>query len=384
MSGRRRRAGGWALGSALVVVGCSEPAAPEAGAAQGSPAAAGATKDAAQGVKAAEPELDEASLPGSIYFVSERDGNLEAYRWRAGAGPERLTDDPGSDFVAEIDPKGSGWTRVVTLDGDSPEAHRERLWWMPTEGEPVAIGVEGRRARGPSWAPDRSFVVFESSAEGAFSDVWRWSRDDGALSRLTRTEHGAFEPAVSPDGRSIAYVSTHDGNPELYLMGADGSEPRRLTEWRRDDMAPRWSPDGKRLAFLRREQGGERLFVLELHEGGRVSEQRLLPTEPGEQVIHADHGWSPDGRHLVLTEHRPRQAPRVVTVELESRSPRPLSPASLRATMPSWSPDGRFVAFAGTEEDPDALDLYVASVADGRTARLTTHQASDWLPRWVD
>ncbi|MCA9706853.1 MAG: PD40 domain-containing protein [Myxococcales bacterium] len=61
---------------------------------------------------------------------------------------------------------------------------------------------------------------------------------------------------------------------------------------------------------------------------------------------------------------------------------RVVSPPSLRATMPAWSPDGRHLALVGTEGDPDALDLYVVAVEGGAWARLTDHPAPDWLPHW--
>ena len=63
-------------------------------------------------------------------------------------------------------------------------------------------------------------------------------------------------------------------------------------------------------------------------------------------------------------------------------SPRVVSPSSLGATMPSWSPDGRFIVLAGTLDAPEALDLYVVALESGAVARLTDAAASDWLPRW--
>ncbi len=357
------------------------------GGAASEPAAAASTPREAKAADGGTPStaakaagtLDPTTLPGSILFVSERDGDLEVYRWRAGVAPERLTKDPRADFVGEVG--ATGWTRVSTQDGAAPEDHREQLWWMPQDGEPIAVGAIGRRARSASWAPQQAFVVFESDAEGAFSDLWRWSRD-GSLDRLTRVDKGAFEPAVSPDGRFIAYVSSQDGNPELYIMKADGSEPRRLTDWRRDDFTPRWSPDGQRLAFLRREQGGERLFVIDLPEQWKPEERRLVPTAEGEKVKHADHVWSPDGTSLAYTVHRPKQPPRVVVSKASDGSTRVVSPEHLRATMPSWSPDGKHLAFSGTEDDPKALDVYVVALEGGAWAKLTTHAAPDWLPRW--
>lgn len=332
-------------------------------------------------VKLGAATLDASGLPGSILFISERDGNLEVYRFRAGE-VVRLTEDPRSDFPVEVAGDGSGWTRVVSEDGAVPEAHVEQIVWMPWEGEAVEVGPKGRRARSVSWAPDRSFAVFESDAEGAFSDVWRWEKG-GALRRLTNTEQGAFEPAVSPDGRRIAFVSTRDGNPEVYVMGADGSAPQRVTDWRRDDMAPVWSPDGTRIALLRREQGGERVFVIALPEGGAPSERRLVITGEGEKVKHAEVVWSPDGTRVAYAVHRPKQAPHVAVTEVAGGRTRVASPPGLHATMPAWSPDGRFLAVTGTEGDPEALDVYAVRVDDGAWARLTDDPAPDWLPRWT-
>jgi TolB protein len=386
------------LGSALAGCGGSPPQAEaEAGAGKVEGVGAGKAEGAAEAEGASKAEgaseavagagglgtatLDVTTLPGSILFISERDDNLEVYRLRAGA-LERLTEDPRSDFPVEGAPDGSGWTRVVSEDGAVPEAHVEQIVWMPREGKPVDVGPAGRRARSVSWAPDRSFVVFESDAEGAFSDVWRWE-PGGALRRLTTTENGAFEPAVAPDGRRIAFVSTRDGNPEVYVMAADGSAPQRLTDWRRDDMAPAWSPDGTQIAFLRREQGGERLFVIALPEGGPPSERRLVATGEGEKVKHAEAAWSPDGTRLAYAVHRPKQAPHVAVTEVADGKTRVASPPGLHATMPAWSPDGRYLALTGTEGDPEALDLYAVRVDDGAWARLTDDPAADWLPRWT-
>jgi TolB protein len=378
---RGRRAAASVCGAALVGMACGGGGSPSDG---GKAAVAGsAAVDSAVPEAPALGTLDPGTLPGAIFFISERDGNLEVYRWRASEPPQRLTDDPRADHLIEVAQGGSEWTRVVAEEGPVPEANVQQIVWVPREGAPVNVGPAGRRARGPSWAPDRSFVVYESDAEQAFSDVWRWE-PGGTPKRLTTTEHGAFEPAVSPDGRSIAFVSTRDGNPEIYVMAADGSAPRRLTDWRRDDIAPAWSPDGSRLAFLRREQGGERLFVLALPQGGGPpTERRLLATVEGEKLKHADAAWSPDGTQLAYTVHRPKQAPHVAVTDVADGRTRVASPPGLRATMPSWSPDGRYLAFTATEGDPAALDLYAARLDDGAWARLTNDPAPDWLPRWT-
>lgn len=326
--------------------------------------------------------LDLETLPGTIHFISERDGNLEVYRWQAGKPLARLTDDPGDDFVAEVAPGGQGWTRVSSTGGHDAQQYQEGLSWMASGGEAIEFGVQGRRARAPSWSPARDFVVFESDHEGSFSDLWRWD-GGGAPRRLTTTQHGAFEPSVSPDGQRIAYVSSEPGNPEIFVMDHDGGAPRRLTNWRREDLSPQWNPQGSSLAFLRREQGGVRLLRLDLHDDGTFEEQPIVVTQPGERVRHAEHRWSPDGERIAYTVHRPGTAAQVVVTELSTGDTRVVSPPGLTASMPSWSPQGDHLVVTAFESDADAMDLHVIELATGASARLTHDPAPDWLPHWA-
>lgn len=65
--------------------------------------------------------------------------------------------------------------------------------------------------------------------------------------------HNEIFPAWSPDGKKIAFESnrdTHDGNYEIYVMNADGSNQTRLTNNKAFDMQPTWSPDGKKIIFV--------------------------------------------------------------------------------------------------------------------------------------
>ena len=65
-------------------------------------------------------------------------------------------------------------------------------------------------------------------------------------------------PAWSPDGRKLAFVSGRDGNAEIYVMNADGSEQENLTRQPANDSHPSWSPDGRKIAFVSRRDGNRR------------------------------------------------------------------------------------------------------------------------------
>ena len=71
----------------------------------------------------------------------------------------------------------------------------------------------------------------------------------GAIRRLTGHSADDYSPSWSPDGRHIAFESWRDGNQEIYVMGSDGSNPRRLTNDFVFADSPSWSPDGRHIAF---------------------------------------------------------------------------------------------------------------------------------------
>ena len=84
----------------------------------------------------------------------------------------------------------------------------------------------------------------------------------GEIRRLTSHTAADWSPTWSPDGRHIAFVSNRDGNPEIYVMGSDGSNPRRLTHHTANDWSLVWSPDGRHIAFHSNRDGNWEIYVM--------------------------------------------------------------------------------------------------------------------------
>ena len=105
---------------------------------------------------------------------------------------------------------------------------------------------------------------------------------------MTANEAGDFQPAWSPDGKTIAFDSDRDGDREIYVMDADGANVRQLTSNDRFDGVPTWSPDGSYIAFQSDRDGeGQEIYMMRA-DGTNV--QRLA----GHRAFMAP--WSPSPR----------------------------------------------------------------------------------------
>ena len=105
-------------------------------------------------------------------------------------------------------------------------------------------------------------ITFMSSRDGN-AEVYVMNADGSGQTRLTKNNQTwDYCPAWSPDGSKIAFESDRDGNWEIYVMNADGSEQTRLTNNPEEDYSPAWSPDGSKIAFMSKRDGNYEIYVM--------------------------------------------------------------------------------------------------------------------------
>jgi tricorn protease len=125
--------------------------------------------------------------------------------------------------------------------------------------------------------------------------IWTVPREGGRATRLVTGQSSNDHPVYSPDGRTIAYAGTYNGNTDVYLVDANGGEPKRLTYYPGVDTPVAFTPDGRRIVFRSMRASPRdlpRLFEMPI-EGG-VPTPLPLPTG-------VDAALSPDGRHVAYT-----------------------------------------------------------------------------------
>jgi eukaryotic-like serine/threonine-protein kinase len=190
------------------------------------------------------------------------------------------------------------------------------------------------------------------------------------LTRLTSDLGLTYQPALSSDGKLIAYASDRSGqgNLDIWVKQLAGGEPVRLTHHEADDHEPAFSFDGSKIAFRSERDGGGIYLISAL--GG---EERLIAPQGRRPQI------SPDGRYLAYSILKPSsglEESRIQIVALGGGPLRELQPEFAYAESPVWSPSGSHLLFLGSQEKPpfglssgsdrNTFDWWVTPLEGGR------------------
>ncbi len=237
----------------------------------------------------------------------------------------------------------------------------------------AVLGLSGSRdgcALGQDRTPDTLLITSQLSREGLPLCTLIFQVTGDGLTRTPITQGKSFEtdPALSPDGKQIAFVSPSRANPKitgLYVMNANGTRRKRLAAGVGGDfaMSPNWSPDGKRIAFCTIQLDHKRLFTNPCiytvsADGGRPERlgkvDGLLPT------------WSPSGKQLLFTEWN-SDTSSLCVMDADGGNVRTLVKDG--GLMGAFSPDGQSIAYLqATPGGRPPCCLFVAR-ADGSDPR---------------
>ena len=284
-------------------------------------------------------------------------------------------------FVTNRDGYGEIW--AMRPDGSD----RRRL----TDAEPPRTDASG--AGTPAWAPDGERLAYSFSDQDAqrASNIYVTGADGKEKRSLTTGGGAAIDPSWSPDGKRIAFARFLSKRG-IFVIGADGSGDAGITHVGGPtfDIGPAWSPDGDTIAFTR-------VTVKTDLEHPRLALFAVAPDGGGLRKLideGAEAAWSPDGKRIAFTSIRDRfgrscfeeckTSGEIYLANADGSNARRLTKSKADDRSPTWSPDGRSIAFVSDRSAPDEHDneIYVMRADGSGLHRITNKLEWSLDPAW--
>lgn len=260
----------------------------------------------------------------------------------------------GTRLAVQVSGPDGATIRLVDATGDAPG--RGDRW------------VEGSS---PRWAPDGRRILFRRDGQ-----IWTVAVGERQPRRVTRDLEQIREPAWSPQGDRIAFMSTEGGAQDVWVVRADGSgSPRQLTRgaFPPDDTryGPAWSPDGSTIAYVSYKAGyySDDVWLVDVASG---RERQLSHT----LMARSKPVWSPDGSRIALVgtgkdEFWYHDLAHLYVLEPATGAEAPVDMQVTAAdTEPIWSADSRLLYFARLVEGDH--DLWVVHAGGGLATQMTS------------
>jgi Tol biopolymer transport system component len=211
-----------------------------------------------------------------------------------------ITVSEGTDMAAAVSPDGK--TLIIDLQG--------MLYSLPIAGGKAKL-LTGPivEASHPEFSPDGSMVVLQSYQGGTFH-IWLMKPDGSGLHQLTTGHGDDREPRFSPDGKTIAFASDRafKGSYDIWTVPVAGGEPKQITSSENDEYEPAWSPDGKQIAYVNGVYvagpagvGGVQGRTIEAMDLATGKTRTLASTGDAPGRLESP-SWSPDGKALAYVQ----------------------------------------------------------------------------------
>jgi Tol biopolymer transport system component len=224
----------------------------------------------------------------------------------------------------------------------------------------------------PVFSPDGKKIVFTLGTVEASSasPLWSVNSDGTGLAQLTDDGANDYRPTWSPDGSQIAFVSTRDGNAEIYVMNADGTGQTNITNNAANDNSPAWSPSGSTILFDSDRDGAAGTAIYSMTPAGGS----VTPLVGG-----YNPEWSPSGTRFLFL----RGSQIWISESAGASSVRQVTADPFFHLTPGWSPDESKLVYATSTTSNE--EIWTIKSADGDSATQLTVDADgdNFTPNWT-
>jgi TolB protein len=265
-----------------------------------------------------------------VVFIDESGAKNERRKRLAimdqdGAGVRYLSDGKSIAMTPRFSPTRQEITYM------SYESGEPKVYLLQIEtGQRELVGNFPGMTFAPRFSPDGQKVIMSLLREDGNSNIFSMDLRSRTTTRLTNSNAIDTSPSYSPDGSQVVFTSDRGGQPQIYVMGADGSGQTRISFGGGSYSTPVWSPRGDLIAFTKQSGGQFSIGVMKTDGSG----ERILSTGFQQE----GPTWAPNGRVLMFfKEEAGSGGPRLHSIDLTGRNEQPIPTANF-ASDPAWSP----------------------------------------------
>jgi len=222
-----------------------------------------------------------------------------------------------------------------------------------------------------------SHIYFVSDRSGN-KEIWSMEPDGANQKQITRYKSISFTPAVSPDGKKLAFTSFAKGDPGIFVFSLETERQLSFYNQRAPTNAtPNFTPDGQHILYASSASGYLNIYMADLDGGNlqRISTSRRIEVEPKPNPK--------TGRDIVFVSGRsgPQQ---IWKMSLDGTNAEMLTSGEGDASNPSWHPNGEIIAFSWTKGfEPGNFNIFLMDVASRRIDQLTHGRGRNENPNWA-